>query len=208
MKKKVNIENLFPNPLFLFTDFISVDILPDLRKDCYKWRELDPGIQSSNLDGWHSSRTLFKRDEVSFKNLNNSFVEAANFAAKHIAPNLDLSKYNSTCHGWINISGKDSFNTPHYHPGSTLSGVYYLQLINSDSNSTSGCIQFLDPRSGTQSFSQGVSALSQAFSPNRNFKPIENSLIIFPSWLSHWVYPTKEEGERISIAFNLKYSLN
>jgi len=207
MEKKVRIGNLFPNPLFVFSDFLSKEILNNLRNDCYSWRESDAGIQATNSDGWHSNRDLFQRDELSFKSLSNSIFEACNFAAKNIAPEIDLSKYNSISNGWVNISSKGSFNTPHCHPGSTLSGVYYVQLNNSVKDSTSGLLQFLDPRAGIQNFSEDVSDFDQAFSPNRNFRPIENSLIIFPSWLTHWVYPTKEEGDRISIAFNLKYSL-
>ena len=31
-------------------------------------------------------------------------------------------------------------------------------------------------------------------------------MIIFPSYLRHWVYPNEEESERVSIAFNIRYS--
>ena len=40
-------------------------------------------------------------------------------------------------------------------------------------------------------------------SPNWMISPVENQLLLFPSWLSHRVEPNLTEGERISISFNL-----
>ena len=35
-------------------------------------------------------------------------------------------------------------------------------------------------------------------------EPKENDLIMFPSWLKHYVEPSESDEERISIAFNLE----
>ena len=39
------------------------------------------------------------------------------------------------------------------------------------------------------------------FEPN----PKSGKLVIFPSWLCHYVYPNKSKTQRISIAFNTQF---
>ena len=39
-------------------------------------------------------------------------------------------------------------------------------------------------------------------SDNLKFKPEVGKMLIFPSWLKHFVYPFKSEGERRSMSFN------
>ena len=41
--------------------------------------------------------------------------------------------------------------------------------------------------------------------PGSSVKPKAGLLMIFPSYLRHWVYPNEEESERVSIAFNIRY---
>ena len=39
-------------------------------------------------------------------------------------------------------------------------------------------------------------------SDNLKFKPEVGKMLVFPSWLKHFVYPFKSEGERRSMSFN------
>ena len=39
-------------------------------------------------------------------------------------------------------------------------------------------------------------------SDNLKFKPVVGKMLVFPSWLRHFVYPFKSEGERRSMSFN------
>ena len=44
---------------------------------------------------------------------------------------------------------------------------------------------------------------NQSFrSDNLKFKPVVGKMLVFPSWLRHFVYPFKSEGERRSMSFN------
>jgi uncharacterized protein (TIGR02466 family) len=85
---------------------------------------------------------------------------------------------------WGNISSFTNFNSIHTHHTNIkkLSGVLYLQTP-----SNSGDIIFHNPLD-----------LSIAF----NVKPKPKTLIIFPSYLPHFVEPNLSQEDRISIAFN------
>jgi len=36
------------------------------------------------------------------------------------------------------------------------------------------------------------------------FRPVAGTMLIFPSFLKHWVYPNQDDEERVSIAFNAR----
>ena len=84
-----------------------------------------------------------------------------------------------------------------------MSGTYYLKIPpRSLSNiKTADGIQFIDPNTGIK---KGVE--TRIFNKIRKgiIMPKENLLLIFPSWLKHLVLPHREDGERISIAFNIR----
>lgn len=62
-------------------------------------------------------------------------------------------------------------------------------------------IEFLDPRGST-----GVRApdVSMLFAPKFQIRPRAGTLLIFPAYLTHWVYPNQDDADRISVAFNAR----
>jgi predicted 2-oxoglutarate/Fe(II)-dependent dioxygenase YbiX len=63
----------------------------------------------------------------------------------------------------------------------------------------SGMIEFLDPRSDLPAWRV---LQSRAFRSKRKIRPEAGEIVIFPSYLVHWVYPNETGGERVTIAFN------
>ena len=102
---------------------------------------------------------------------------------------------------WININQKSSFNRPHVHPGSALSGTYYV-----DCNINSGNIVFKHPSMGQQYSLKEDSIIdfTEFNAATWSVRPEVGTLIIFPSWLEHYVEPNVSDLERISIAFNIE----
>ena len=133
-------------------------------------------------------------------------MEAVGEATKRLSPNFDFKSNELQMEGWINVNPPGAFNVPHAHPSFALSGTYYVS-IPSDSASIapdahSGAFEFLDPRVNAAALSiEGATC----FDPGVIVKPKAGLLIIFPSYLRHWVYPNEEESERVSIAFNIRY---
>jgi hypothetical protein len=45
------------------------------------------------------------------------------------------------------------------------------------------------------------------FAPKIRKRPQAGTLLVFPSYLRHWVYPNEQDDLRISIAFNAKFRM-
>ena len=196
--------DLFRNPLYIYQINVGSAQEQELIADCYDWRRESDGVNISNVDGWHSESTFFKRSQKSFKSLASVLIQSAHEASSSLIPDFDHTKYLCEGQGWVNINSKYSFNAPHMHPSFIWSGVYYLKVPTSEKKN-SGQIQFLDPRSGIESFSNRIIEFQNAFSSNFSIQPQKHMLLIFPSWLTHWVLPTETVEDRISIAFNIRY---
>jgi hypothetical protein len=59
-------------------------------------------------------------------------------------------------------------------------------------------LEFLDPRAGVEA----VSAPGDPYGEPFRVRPQSGLLVVFPSWLYHWVHPYAGERPRIAISFN------
>lgn len=98
---------------------------------------------------------------------------------------------------WINVGMNGYIERPHNHPGSFFVGVYYVKA-----NSGAGKLNFLSPNaSSVTTILPPMIEYPNAFNGAEiAHEPVSGKLLIFPSWLMHYVEPSPEE--RISIAFN------
>ena len=90
---------------------------------------------------------------------------------------------------------------PHSHPCSVFSGSFYVKVPKD-----SGSIVFRHPISNLMDsyWINDTVNFTEFTSCTWKFTPNENDLLIFPSWLEHYVEPNmNKKEERISIAFNL-----
>ena len=97
---------------------------------------------------------------------------------------------------WGNTLQKGDVHPPHTHSNNILSGVYYLK---SDKNSSP--IQFFDPRTQTEVLRPRQAKITHDTANIVGFPAVSGVGYIFPSWLMHWVPPTRDE--RISISWNI-----
>ncbi len=96
---------------------------------------------------------------------------------------------------WGNCSEIGNVHPPHSHSNNLLSGVYYLK------GKETSLIHFFDPRPQADILKPRTSELNKENTSMVAFWPTEGTGYIFPSWLEHWVPPTK--NERISISWNI-----
>jgi uncharacterized protein (TIGR02466 family) len=199
--EKISATASFPTPIFWFRVPDAAALNTDLVKDAQAMRVASEGMKRSNQKGWHSETDLFRRPEASFKCLIRSIGEALHSVTKSVAPKFAMEGRQMATEGWVNISDKGAYNTPHRHPGFTWSGCYYVQ-VPENPQGRSGLIEFIDPRGG-----DGRQTLDDcdAFSSKIQQRPQAGMLVIFPSYLVHWVYPNEEAEQRISIAFNARF---
>jgi uncharacterized protein (TIGR02466 family) len=192
---------LFYTPLAAFhlpdAGLLNAQLLAEAQALC----AISPGQQRSNHNGWHSDDDFFDREEPGCRALQGQILDAVRQATLGIAPAFNFASQAAQFQGWININGRGGFNAPHTHPGWAWSGCYYVQVPQGETD-RSGCIEFLDNRTNLQVPSIKDAACLQS---KYMVKPQAGMLLIFPSWLSHWVYPNEDDTERVTIAFNARF---
>ena len=85
--------------------------------------------------------------------------------------------------------------------GPTGPEFYYVSQPTVETG-TSGMIEFLDPRTDLPNWRI---LKSPAFRAKKKIRPAAGEIVIFPSYLMHWVYPNETDEERVSIAFNATF---
>lgn len=90
---------------------------------------------------------------------------------------------------WGNINYPNSFNGAHTHSG-LISGVFYCQV-----SENSGNLVLINPAVRSDGHILRES--------NFTITPQPLALIMFPSWLEHYVEPNRSSDTRISISFNI-----
>lgn len=169
-------------------------------------RSADPGVQRSNIGGWHSDTDMAHWGGEAARSL-------AEFAIAEVSGHMaDVAsagkrKFDWGVEMWANVNGKGSANQLHCHPGAYWSGVYYPDPAGSGTDDAGGELLLEDPRYPTayMSIPDLVLRYDDA-TPMRSqhaIRPEEGLLVLFPSWLRHSVRAYRGDGERISIALNL-----
>ena len=153
----------------------------------------------SNIGGWRS-----RPDLLDIKH--NSIATLLEHIQRAIQDMLKATKINEEftgrmkISGWANVLRSGNYNTPHNHPESVWSGVYYVDAgSKADSGSLSGLLELLDPRPQVSM----VPAPGFPFGTPMRIQPEDGLMVVFPSWLYHHVHPYNGDNARIAIAFNV-----
>ena len=191
-RKVIRQQNLWPTPIWQtqIWEFMRSKTRVTFNEDFIGWIQSkmkdDNSVRKSNRGGWQSD--LFKATGE-FEPL---AKEIAGFVS-HINLGIEKIKIPQL---WVNVNKKGDWNTIHQHGQYNLAGTYYVKVPED-----SGRIIFRDPR---------PAAISNKFLVDRfdkgeffNIKPLEGMLIIWPSYLDHFVEPSNSDEERISISFDV-----
>ncbi len=194
-------ETLFGTPLLRFqvTDHAALDAA--LLEEGARQREASEGVNKSNRGGWHSAGNIFDWDADCVRTLHAAAEASVYEATRRVSAKVDPATLRLKISGWMNMNPPGGFNAPHTHPGAHWSGVYYVSQPAVEEG-TSGVIEFLDPRSDLPNWRI---LRAKAFRPKRRIRPHVGEIVMFPSYLVHWVYPNETDEERVSIAFNATF---
>ena len=156
------------------------------------------GLGRSNIGGWHSRPDFLNRQDNGVSALTSWLswgirrMISATVGEDGFQGTLSLS-------GWATICRTGAYHAPHSHPDSAWSGVYYVDPGNKTPDQPlSGVLEFLDPRAGVEA----VTAPGDPYGEPFRVRPQPGLLVIFPSWLYHWVHPYTGQTPRIAISFN------
>lgn len=158
-------------------------------------------VVKSNYGGWQSpaNQLSFIETNILLSTLKEEITKTILEYAK-IYLNIDAmyagKERVDIRHSWFGVNRYLNANLPHIHPDSHISGVYYINIGQSKNIDTR--LFHIDPRS---------CSVRSIFRDNGE-RIIESrvsagNLILFPSWLEHFVEPCLlEEEPRIVFSFN------
>lgn len=191
---------------YIFKSFITTDMLTSIDNNelvnyAYSLKQENKGVVKSNVKGWQSEQLTVPNAQIT------NLVDIINSQLYNLRNEFGISDgFNFQLNNlWLNINSKFSFNRPHVHPESLVSGVYYVAVPKD-----SGNIVFNHP-SKTQPYhiyGDGVGVSNDINSSTWHISPDAGLLLLFPSWLEHYVEPNNSEDDRISIAFNAHIKKN
>ena len=197
-----NVLLAFPTPMFMRHWRDSEALNRDLAALVVEKERASAGLNKSNFGGWHSDEDLFEWGGPAIAELQRRVMEATQeITSRACGPALKGLQAEMNITGWANISRDRAYNGIHNHPDCTWSGVYYVTLGERDmTDPRNGIIEFLDPRMGVN----WAQLPGQPFGTQLQINPEAGTMLVFPSWMQHWVHPFKGTGERISLAFNVR----
>lgn len=190
----------FPTP-------IMVKVLPDteaanegLRRVILAHAQQEDSVRKSNVGGWQSSTDMFNWKEPEIAPLREWAVGAVSLMTRFTAKTDDAAG-RLAIQAWANVSGPGAYNKPHIHAGSMWSGVYYVDAGTYPAeHPDSGTIEFMDSRWGASI----VPYPGMPFLDRYTVKPVTGMMLLFPSWMYHYVNAYQGDDVRISVAFNVK----
>mmetsp|Transcript_78587 Transcript_78587/g.139452 ORF Transcript_78587/g.139452 Transcript_78587/m.139452 type:complete len:288 (+) Transcript_78587:156-1019(+) len=104
---------------------------------------------------------------------------------------------------WCNVNPPGAINGPHVHPFSAVSGAYYIDCGRNASMELPCAISLMDPRPSSAMASLPAPVRDALdFGIDWDLKLWPGTVLIFPSWLMHWVPPNTAPRQRITISFN------
>jgi uncharacterized protein (TIGR02466 family) len=188
------IETWFPKLIYL-VDGICLNLLSKFENNIKKDNTKTKRSQTLNVDSTHLiNRLLHQQDEYKI------LVNEIESHSRIFLSNMGYSdKYVSKCFissMWYNISNKDDFLFPHTHPGSIMSGAFYVKTVKENS------VIFYDDLTSSYEPPSEITNLSMT---TCTYPCIPGRLILFRSNFIHATPKQLEDGEKIVISFNINY---
>jgi uncharacterized protein (TIGR02466 family) len=192
--------------MFRFPDSESVN--RELSELVLARERTEPNVQHANVGGWHSKPDLLEWPGAAVQTLKGWMTEATN---RMIGSTLEQMKaggitrpFNGSLsmYAWANVSRRGNYHSLHNHPGSCWSGVYYVDTGGpaDPQHPAAGVIDLHDPRP----FTEMTYVPGEPYGQKYSIRPEPGMMLLFPGFLYHFVHPHFNDGNRISIAFNVR----
>lgn len=199
----INSEYIFPTP-YWWVDLTDLDN-DKMLEACYEIEHNQKGRNRSNRGGYQSDDLPYYHPP--FNDLLGHIYSASQTIIEESYARFCNARYQKVSieNYWININRKNDFNLDHVHPGCFLSGVYY---VSADSSLNQGSIVFRRENSLVMYHGTYFSPVKENECPAHleeviSLPPRTGALLLFPSYLCHYVEPNQSDTDRVSISFNI-----
>jgi len=193
------VRSIFPTPVAMHVWPDSEGLNAGLATLARAMAQAGPSAARSTIGGWRSGNDFMDRPEPCVREL---ATRAQTMVGEITELMMKPGKRRYHMEGWINLLGQGGYNSPHVHPNSTWSLVYYVTGNPPPATGDpgfSGKIELLDPRPGAAA----SYTVENAMQSRTLLNPQAGAMLVFPSWLQHQVHPYHGPGERISVAINV-----
>jgi len=197
----VGLREIFTTPLFVAKHPQPASLNAALLRRIRTLQRSSPGIDRSNVHGWHSEDSFFALRDPAVRSLRRFLLTFFERSYRALTPTTKFRPSSLRLIGWANVLPTGGYNTLHHHPASAFSGCYYVQTAPRKRARLSGELELCDPRAAVLA----SSLPGDPFESRVRLSPTAGTLILFPSWLLHMVHPNRERTDRVSIAFNLMF---
>jgi len=189
---KVQKSELFPTNVYVFDNVLEPEYIDSMKEDILK--RTNTSFQEKGGQDEDSG-------DLQLRPKYKALAEAVKDGTKYVLNNLLYEYEDFAITGmWSTVLTQRSIHRPHTHSNNMWSGVYYVQ---SDKEANAR-IHFYDPRPQADVITPTLKKLTRENSHVWFWPSLVNRMIIFPSWLQHYVEPNPSETPRISIAFNMQ----
>tara|TARA_Y100000361_G_scaffold51201_1_gene44717 strand:- start:617 stop:1216 length:600 start_codon:yes stop_codon:yes gene_type:complete len=181
---KIKKEYLFPTVAYKVKDVLSKESFENIKQ------YIVDSYESNPMSNWQSESSLHEWDE--FKDLTKSIIDMGKYIfddLKFVYEDFEITEM------WANVSKKGEGHKVHTHLNNIFTGVFYIE---SGAN-----IRFLDPRPAANVLLPTMEEYNSENSNQCSFPSTENTMLLFPAWLQHYVPRNRNTDRRISISFNL-----
>jgi uncharacterized protein (TIGR02466 family) len=170
------------------------------------YRNPDPVVHQP--DGlFESEFEFFGRDETCVQQLRQwvwpalaEFIRSINPSVAEQPAGLRIASQT-----WFHVTRDGGYFGYHNHPMASWSGVYCVADGDPDNTrSNNGCLVFPHPLTAANAYMDAANATLRWPFTQGNFvlKLRPGQLVLFPSWLGHYVTPFHGNAQRITVAFN------
>ncbi len=168
--------------------------LKKIEKFCLNYKNKNKGRHRSNPTGYQSN------DLLSFKETKELKENIQKYSKLYLKNILSQKEDVELVDLWFNLNEYKDYNMPHCHPGSKVSGCFYVSAPKDCGN-----IVFTNPSPIDHFLSMDKNHEYNHHNSKTWFLPaLAGCLYIFPSWVFHHVEPNLSKKPRISFAFNVK----
>ena len=205
---KVQPLGLFETPLAYGSLTDGDALISELKSLILQRKDQSPGLERSNIGGWHSDTDMLDWGGRPAKKLAQTAINIAkrmsHFQESSVADREWLVRM------WANVTPAGGLNHLHSHPGNLWAAVLCIDMgheTEQESRDAGGSFYLEDPRfpmaamRDTAFRMRGVDGQPQQYETEIELQ--RGNLILFPAWLRHGVRPHTGKGERITIAMNI-----
>jgi uncharacterized protein (TIGR02466 family) len=187
------IEYLFPTPIYASSN-VAEDILDELKERSLELFEEHGSLKSSWLHVNSLHQTIppqkIKNDPIFSK-----LIKIIECHLKQYSDSLGITQKIKLTNVWFNISDKGDFNFPHSHPGSTISGVFYIECL------AENILSLYNNHYLVSNFLPSVNSNEMSYSMF-NVPCKKGNLLMWPAHIIHGNPRQESDGLKIALSFN------